>query len=201
MAVNMNDTVFWLVRERNNLKVDLLPLQGLWTEAQYLRLTDQTNYLIEFTDGEIEVLPVLTREHQRISADLYRLLFMVMRSLGGVVLYAPSRVQIRPGMFREPDLVVLLDEHDPRNQDAFCLGAALVVEIVSLDCPRRDLEDKPLDYAHAGIPEYWIVNPIDYTITVLVLAGDKYAVHGGFLERASSGATPRSTFNLEGMML
>ena len=29
------------------LKVDLQPLQGLWTAAQYLALTDQTDHLIE----------------------------------------------------------------------------------------------------------------------------------------------------------
>jgi Uma2 family endonuclease len=52
-------------------ELDLAPLQGLWTEAQYLKLTDQTNQLIEFTDGVIEVLPMPTRKHQRILAFLY----------------------------------------------------------------------------------------------------------------------------------
>jgi Uma2 family endonuclease len=32
----------------------------------------------------------------------------------------------------------------------------------------------------ARIPEYWIVNPLDETITVLTLAGDAYAEHGVF---------------------
>jgi Uma2 family endonuclease len=155
-------------------------IQGLWTEAQYLRLTDQTNYLIEFTDGKIEMLPVPTNEHQRISAYLYRLLFSFMQTLGGIVLYAPLRVQIRPDSFREPDLVVLIDEQDARNQNAFWIGADLVLEIVSPDRPQRDLEEKPRDYADAGIPEYWIVNPLERTITVLTLVDDNYVVHGVF---------------------
>ena len=41
--------------------------QGLGTEAQYLRLTDQGNRLIEFTDGTLEVLPMPTDKHQAIS--------------------------------------------------------------------------------------------------------------------------------------
>ena len=36
------------------------------------------------------------------------------------------------------------------------------------------------DYAEARIGEYWIVNPLDETITVLTLAGDGYAEHGVF---------------------
>jgi len=46
--------------------------------------------------------------------------------------------------------------------------------------PVRDTEEKPLDYAEAGIPEYWIVNPLKSTITVLVLADEAYAEHGVF---------------------
>ena len=35
--------------------------------------------------------------------------------LGGTVLFAPLRLRIRPGKFREPDLVVLCDAGDPRR--------------------------------------------------------------------------------------
>jgi Uma2 family endonuclease len=192
MAVDTRDIDLRIVRQADGLEIDLRALQGLWTEAQYLKLTDQTNHLIEFTDGVIEVLPVPTREHQRISAGLYRELFAAVQALGGIVLYAPLRLQIRPGMFREPDLVVLLDEDDPRNQDTFWPGADMVIEIVSPDRPQRDLVDKPVDYAEAGIPEYWIVNPMDETIRVLTLAGDTYTLHGVFRhgDQATSALLP-----------
>jgi Uma2 family endonuclease len=199
MAIDAQDVDLWLVRQADGLKLDLLPLQGYWTEEQYLRLTDQTNHLIEFTNGVIEVLPVPTREHQRISAYLYRMLFAATQVLGGIILYAPLRVQIRPGTFREPDLVLLLDEHDPRNQDAFWLGADLVVEIVSPDRPQRDLEEKPIDYAEAGISEYWIVNPLDHTIRVLTLADDGYRLHGNFVrgEQATSALLADLVVNVD----
>jgi len=89
-------------------------------------------------------------------------------------------VQVRSGKYREPDLLLLLDANDPRRQDAFWLGADLVIEIVSPHKPQRDTEEKPRDYAEAGIPEYWIVNPLDDTITVLTLSGNAYAEHGVF---------------------
>lgn len=63
------------------------------------------------------------------------------------------------------------DARDPRRQNRFWLGADLVVEVVSEDDPERDTKVKRADYASAGIPEYWIVNPLDNTITVLVLEG------------------------------
>jgi Uma2 family endonuclease len=160
--------------------IDLTPLQGLWTEEQYLKLTDYTNRLLEFTDGEIEVLPMPTDRHQVILALLYELFVAFIRPTGGKVLFAPLRVQIRPGKYREPDILLMRDARDARRQDRYWLGADLVVEIVSPDNPKRDTVTKRADYAAAGIPEYWIVNPEEETVTVLTLAGDSYADQGSF---------------------
>ena len=55
------------------------------------------------------------------------------------------------------------------------------------DDPERDTKVKRADYAEAGIPEYWIVNPEDETITVLTLSDDSYREHGVF--RRGSVAT------------
>ena len=188
MAIDAQQIELKLVRSADGQEVDLLPLQGLWTVAQYLKLTDQTNQLIEFTDGVIEVLPMPTDKHQAISRLLFLALLTFVQRLGGTLFYAPLRVQIRPGKFREPDLLLLLNADDPRRQDAFWFGADLVMEIVRADRPERDTAEKPLDYAEARIPEYWIVNPLDETITVLSLQDDSYATRGTFRrgETASS---------------
>jgi Uma2 family endonuclease len=175
MAVGILRDTLKMVDEANGLEVDLRPLQGLWTEAQYLRLTDQTNHLIEFSDGVIEVLPMPTDSHQVILLFLYDLLRVFIQARGGKALVAPLGMQIRPGKYREPDILLVRDAHDPRRQNTFWLGADMVMEIVSPDRPERDTVEKPLDYAEAGIPEYWIVNPIDETVSVLNLKGDAYA--------------------------
>ena len=69
-------------------------------------------------------------------------------------------------------------------------GADLVIEVVSgeEEDRRRDLQTKRLEYAQAGISEYWIVDPQNETILVLVLDGDAYRVHGEF----SRGTTATS---------
>ena len=159
---------------------DSAALQGFWTQAQYLKLTNQSNRLLEFTDGRIEVLPIPTQEHQAISRFLFLALYFFAQGIGGNVFYAPLRLRIRDGKFREPDLLLVTDADDPRCRNDYWLGADLVVEVVSPDNPDRDLIDKRKDYAEAGIPEYWIANPIAGTLTVLVLSGGEYGEHGVF---------------------
>ncbi len=121
-----------------------------------------------------------TDSHQVILLFMYDLLRTFLAQIGGKVLVSPLRLQIRPGKQREPDILLVRDASDPRRQNRFWQGADLVAEIVSPDDPERDTVEKVADYAEAGIPEYWIVNPEAETITVLTLQGDAYAVHGVF---------------------
>lgn len=166
--------------EGDDLVVSLEPLQGHWTEEQYLLLTDQTNRLLEFSDGYIEALPMPTQEHQDVSQYLFLALLLFLQRIGGKVYYAPLRVRVSPKKFREPDLLLVRDANDPRRQNRYWLGADMVVEVVSADNPERDTKVKRREYAKANIPEYWIVNPRDETITVLVLQSEIYIEYGVF---------------------
>ena len=188
MAVGVQAQGLRIVDPYDDTVLNLEPIQGLWTEEQYLKMTEHSRRLLEFSDGCIEVLPMPTDKHQVISRFLFLALFAFVQQLGGTVLYAPLRLQIRAGKFREPDLLLVCDAKDARRQNAYWLGADLVVEIVSPDNPERDTIQKRADYAEAGIPEYWIVNPLDETISLLTLRGDAYAEHAVFRrgERAVS---------------
>jgi len=173
-------------QEWMELLMEILPPQGQWSEEEYLILTDHRNRLIEFTDGFLEVLPMPTDKHQSLLKFLFLAFFQFFESTrGGSVQFAPLRLRIRPGKFREPDLLLLLSAADPRHQDRFWLGADLALEVVSEDKPERDLIDKRGDYAEAFVPEYWIVNPSAETITVLRLEGDAY-VEAGIYRRGDS---------------
>ena len=163
-----------------SLLCDVLPPQGAWSDEAYLWLTDHSRRLIEFTDGHVQELPMPTDTHQAVLAFLYRLFYDYLRPRGGVVMFSALRMRIREGKFREPDLLLLRDRSDPRRQDRYWLGADLVAEVVSPDDPGRDLIEKRADYAEGDIPEYWIADPRDETITVLALKGDAYVEHGVF---------------------
>ncbi len=179
-------------QEWQDVLLELLPPQGGWEEGEYLWLTDRTNRLLELSDGMIEVLPMPTREHQTIVGFLYVALLHFLRPRGGDVLFAPLRLRVRERKFREPDLLAVLDTDDPRAQNRYWTGADLVMEVVSPDAPERDLVAKRREYAEAGIPEYWIVDPRDRSILVLTLAGDEYAEHGRFAagQEATSALLP-----------
>lgn len=163
----------------------LYPLQGQWTREEYLKLTDSSRRLIEFTAGQIEVLPMPTIEHQLILKFLFKILdaFVEQRQLG-VVLFAGTRVYVEPERFREPDVVFKFAAAHARSGKRYYEGADLVMEVVSDDetSRARDHEKKVTDYATGGVPEYWIVDPQLRTITVLTLHNDAYQIHGVFAE-------------------
>jgi Uma2 family endonuclease len=172
----------------NKLLGDLLPPQGAWSETEYLVLTEHSTRLVEYTDGFLEALPMPTDKHQSVLQFLFLAFFQHVGTRGGKVHFAPLRLQVRPGKFREPDLLLLLSAADPRRQDRFWLGADLALEVVSEDKPERDLLDKRVDYAEGRIPEYWIVNPQTETVTVLCLKGDSYEEAGTY-RRGESAAS------------
>jgi Uma2 family endonuclease len=173
--------------------LDILERQGSWTEREYLSLTDHTNRFVEFTDGYLEPLPMPTDYHQALLELLFEAFRAVLIPRGGKVRFAVLRLRIRKGKFREPDLLLLLSATDPRRKNRFWTGADLVLEVVSPDRPERDLVDKRHDYAEARIPEYWIVNPLNEAIVVLVLNKNRYRRFGTF----HRGETARSSL-LEG---
>ena len=179
---------------------DALP-QGCWRDDDYLWLTDRCRRLVEFTDGYLELLPVPTRGHQRILAFLYSAFQAFLNTAGGEVLFAPLRLRIRAGKYREPDLLAMRDAQDARSGDRFWTGADVVAEIVSADNPQRDFVDKRRDYAEAGIPEYWIVDPRTETITVLELVQGEYVEHGVHRrgECAASLAIPGLGVDVDGV--
>jgi Uma2 family endonuclease len=166
--------------QQKKLLLDLLPDQGAWTEEDYLWLTDHTQRLVEFTDGFLEVLPTPTDRHQSVLEFMFLMFHAFVTARGGKVHVAALRVHLRPGQFREPDLLLLLDAKDPRRQDRFWLGADLVLEVVSKDNPERDLIQKRHEYARAKIREYWIVNPLTETILVYQSTGTRYRKAGEY---------------------
>jgi Uma2 family endonuclease len=62
---------------------------------------------------------------------------------------------------REPDLLFVIQEHLDRLGETYLNGPAdLVIEIVSPESAGRDRGDKFYEYERAGIPEYWLVDPL-----------------------------------------
>ena len=169
------------------------PNQGHWTVEEYLAL--DTGRLVEYSDGFLEFPPMLTMAHQDILQFLFELLkaYIVKHRLGKVYV-APIPVRLGARRYREPDVFYVSSWRVEEAQGTYPRGADLVMEVVSggREDRKRDFVKKRYDYAQAGIPEYWIVDPQERVIIVLQLEGEAYVEHGRFGagEMATSALLP-----------
>jgi len=159
---------------------ELFPPQGEWTEEDYFSLPD-TNRIVELSEGRIIMPPHPTYSHQIALLNLYKCLdrFVVENGLGEV-LVAPLPVRLWPGKIREPDILFIAKEHADRIGEKVCGVPDLVVEVLSSGTEKEDRERKYLEYARAGVREYWIVDPEAQSIEVHVLRGDAYRLQGKY---------------------
>ena len=177
--------------------VDLLPADGEWTEAAYYFFSERGG-IVELSNGRLEIGPMPNEIHQlilmRLSTALY--LFVLQHNLGQVRV-APLPVRLWPGKVREPDIIFMAAEHADRIGKYWGLPD-LVVEIISEDDPKRDRVVKVEEYASAGIPEYWLVDPEAKTVDVLRLSEDVYqtAAHLAEKDALTSATFPGFQFAL-----
>jgi Uma2 family endonuclease len=159
----------------------LFPTQGSWSADDYLAFSAERP-LVELVDGSIEVLPVPTDLHQRILDALFAILFAYARSAGDRARTSGIRLRLADRGFRQPDIVYLTAARLDLKGEDFWSGADLVVEVISPGPADRvrDLVTKRREYADAGIPEYWLVDPEEGTVTVLSLNAAQYVVNGVF---------------------
>lgn len=132
------------------------------TMEQFLEWQEEDIHA-EWVDGKVILMSPSSRKHQEVSVFLTTLIqiFSETRHLG-VLLNAPfsMRLTARPSV-REPDLLFICTEHLDRLKDTYLDGPAdFVVEIVSPDSIGRDRGEKFAEYEQAGIPEYWLIDPI-----------------------------------------
>jgi Uma2 family endonuclease len=136
----------------------------------------------ELVHGRLVLTPSPMPTHQNIGAQIWAALLINRPSFGHVSL----------------DQSIMLDGHNQRDPDVMAFREAgnrspvaatdvlLVVEVVSPSSRVTDREDKFKDYAYAGIPSYWIVDPSGdrVTFTQFVLE------HGGSYRRVLTTDEP-----------
>lgn len=150
----------------------LFPHQGSWTVDEYLEL--DIGQIVEFHDGYLEFHEMPKLSHQQI-------IFALMTQLRALldrsrVTMAPFPLRIDEKRYREPDILCF---ESPVDSDAsHATSAILVIEVVSEGTTNRerDYEKKTLEYAEAGVAEYWIVDPQESVVSRLTLEGDAYVV-------------------------
>jgi Uma2 family endonuclease len=130
----------------------------------------------EWVDGEVFELSPENLDYQGVFGFLYPLLsdFVEQRALGHVFLNFLMKTGKRlPG--RVPDVLFLATEHEDRLRRNYIDGPAdLVVEVVSPDSVMRDREVKRREYQEGGVPEFWLIDPLEKRATFLFLEHGAY---------------------------
>ena len=129
---------------------------------EFLERIDENPH-VEWVDGEIiEMSPIFER-HEDLSGFLKPLVRHFAEAYNlGVVRGEPF--QMKPALSlpgRAPDFFFVATAHLDRLRSTYLEGPAdLVVEIISPESRARDRGDKFFEYEAAGIPEYWLLDPI-----------------------------------------
>ncbi|MCB9663748.1 MAG: Uma2 family endonuclease [Alphaproteobacteria bacterium] len=114
----------------------------------------------ELLDGQIVVSPSGTWRHQEV---LRRLLWVLQawcdRHPPHHPALAPLDVRFGPGRILQPDAMVLASAPPLDAPTPLTVVPRLCVEVLSSDVD-RDRHTRRLVYADAGVPEYWVVDPL-----------------------------------------
>ncbi len=131
----------------------------------------------EVIDGELHMTPFPTVAHQYATGQLYTALnnHIRARRLGRV--YPPGlKVVLDEPTGVGPDIVFISEARlDSLREDGYYGAPDLVVEVLSSK-PALDRIVKRNKYERAGIPHYWIVDPVERLLTAYKLDGEKYRI-------------------------
>lgn len=167
--------------------------QDHYTYADYQRWDDDQRW--ELIDGHAWLMaPAPTSYHQIVAFEIGHQIRNALKEKPCTVLLAPIDVRLpRPGQADEevdtvvqPDVLVVCD---PAKIDRRGVNGApdWVVEVLSPATAGHDQIVKRQLYERAGIPEYWLVHPVDRVLTIYRLENGHYGLPD---IRELSGVTP-----------
>jgi Uma2 family endonuclease len=155
------------------------------TFEEYLDYDDDTDMRYELVDGVLVEMGAENDINIEIAGFLVSIL---LQFFPHYLIRRGTEVEVNSPVAtsRYPDLMVLTETtREAMKQDKRSIvlrsmpAPALVVEVVSPGDEhstnyKRDYEEKPLEYAARGIPEYWIVDPERAIISIGVLMENAY---------------------------
>ena len=143
------------------------PAVRRWTYDEFARLPNDGNRY-EVIGGELYVTPSPTRLHQRVVTNIgYELEGFVRAHDLGEVYVGPFDVLFEEGDYMAPDVVfVRRDRQEILGERGVEGPPDLVVEVLSPKTAGIDRKVKRERYAHFGVAEYWIVDPLARRIEI-----------------------------------
>lgn len=158
--------------------------QGEYTLEDYYQIPDERR--VELIDGVIYDMASPAMIHQLIAGQLYAELLdcITKHKMDCVPFIAPADVQLDCDnrTMLQPDVFVVCDRS--RILKTHIYGAPdFAVEILSKSTRSKDMNLKHQKYAHAGVKEYWIIDPDKKKIIVYLFGNDPDVNIYGFADR------------------
>jgi Uma2 family endonuclease len=160
--------------------------QKRMTLEEYLDHDDGTDTRYELVDGVLVEMGAKNPLNPMIAVFLLAYFLQEMEiPYSRLVIGHQVGVSSTKATARQPDLIVHTDESkaaifkDGKILRADLPAPMLVVEVVSNSAKDtksrdRDYQEKPLEYAERGIPEYWIIDPDQAMIKIGTLINGTY---------------------------
>jgi len=151
----------------------------------------------ELYDGEVFVVPSPILLHQVVAMRLWRILDDYAAQTGGFAVASPMDVVFSAFDVVQPDIVFLTSDsmRTVSLMDRVRQPPDLAVEVLSPATASNDRGRKMRMCQRYGVPEYWIVDPVEETIEIYRLAESAYELVGTFsgTEDMSSAVLPNLT--------
>lgn len=132
----------------------------------------------EIIGGELFAWPAPPLAHQEVLGALcVGLRLFADANRRGKIYCGLVDVRLSPHNVVQPDIIFIAQSRLGILRQAYVDGAPdLVVEVISDRTRRVDLVRKRALYAMAGVPEYWLVDVDQRSVTVLTLVDGEYQV-------------------------
>ena len=141
----------------------------------------EDNLLEELINGEIvDMSPSPVWNHISIAGNLYNLFSNYLHKKPCTPIPDGFDLHLSKKDIFIPDMMVVCDRSKIQSNGVH--GAPdLVVEILSPSTSARDRGYKKEVYEASGVPEYWIVNPVDRSIEVYLLANGRFSLEDVYM--------------------
>lgn len=130
----------------------------------------------EVIEGELVVNPAPAKKHQKVAVRLFDLFYDQEKAGLGEAYFAPVDVRLDANGIVQPDILFIRRDRLGIYGDGGLVDGSpdLVVEILSPSTRAYDLAQKARLYARGGVPEYWVADPDEPSLTVYALRAGRY---------------------------
>jgi Uma2 family endonuclease len=136
---------------------------------EFLKITRESENRYEYIDGKIYLLSSPKVKHQKIVMVMSNKLSSYFQNKECFPLTSPLNITLyrdNQANIVQPDLLVICDQENIKEDDTYMGTPSLVMEVVSESSRSKDIIQKLELYMRGGIEEYWIVNPFCEEITI-----------------------------------